>query len=283
MINFEPKKTYAYRAFVFEKQTPAWLFGTFTNILMIIASGLLAIVLLIWLRIDLGILGYYFSQWLGLLVLATTIVFLLISWRAFLDWLKTPHPKRTLAQSAPDIKAGKANVANWTSFEALHTILTATEKSSKRTEASFSLILLSELIRLDSAKFILMRLGIQPEELDKQLKQEQNSAKDGKGLQDILDLAIDAAVQRGKPYITIGDLFASLAKNDPFFAGQLFEKELDVEDVKNIGYWAESLEERERNRGKFWTYENLVRMPGIGRDWAAGYTIGLDQFSQDMT
>ncbi len=285
MLLSRPQKTYFALALQFEKHTPSWLFGSFANVLIVVAGGLLAITTLTLLEVSLGPLSFYFSQWAGLLIFLSAVVFVLVSWRVFLEWLKTPHPGLPLADAAPDIKAGKANVATWMSYDAFRMVVAAEGLSQKRPAIPFSTLLFWELLRLPSSQFILMRLGMSPEEMRKGIEERVKSGplEAGKRYEEILMLACDSAAERKKPFLTVGDLLTSLAKHDAFFYNQLFQRELDSEDVKNISYWQESIEERIRNRERFWRYENLVRAPGIGRDWAAGWTVLVDQFSQDIT
>lgn len=285
MVKFEPQKSYAYHALRFEKQLPAWFFGSFVNILTVVAGGLLAIIILILLEIPLGILTYYLSQWIGLFVLLFSVIFVLMSWRAFLEWLKTPHPKRALEDAAAGIKDGRENAADWMNYGAFRAMITALDSARKSKTLPFPLLLLHAIVESSRSSFILLRLGIPPDNFKQQIidKLKEGTRENEKGVEDILALAIDAAIERGKTTVTPGDLLASLGKVNAFFSHQLFERDLDVEDVKNVAYWQESIEQRKNDREKFWRYENLVRTPGIGRGWSAGYTVALDQFSQDIT
>ena len=69
----------------------------------------------------------------------------------------------------------------------------------------------------------------------------------------------------------------------PFFKKFLIETKIKREDIENLGWWIERLLNQVRESKKFWEYKNLVKKGSVAKDWAAGYTITLDQFSTDWT
>ncbi len=78
-------------------------------------------------------------------------------------------------------------------------------------------------------------------------------------------------------------LFYLLAKNWSPFKKFLFEKELDEKDILTVCRWFERIKKEERHQIRFWESENLLSMRGIGKDWAYGYTLDLDKYSDDLT
>jgi ATP-dependent Clp protease ATP-binding subunit ClpC len=57
---------------------------------------------------------------------------------------------------------------------------------------------------------------------------------------------------------------------------------ISVEDKEEVSRWFERGEGARRARSRFWELENLLSVPGIGKDWAAGYTVNLDQYVVDL-
>ena len=285
MILFDPQKTFGYHAYCFEKQVPSWLLSSIIHVLIVMGGGLGTLSLLIWFGIELGILGHFITQWVGLFITIAILVFLLINWRVFLEWLKAPHPKKSLQDAIQGINQGQENSADWVSFDALKALLETLTYFKRGGKGTFSFRLLRNILRFTSGKFILRRLGINPEALEKHIMRESAAPQisGGKSIEEILLVAFEIALARNKSAVSLGDLLAALAKNDVFFYKYLFSRELDIEDVKNVSYWQESIEKRINEKAAFWTYENLMRAPGLGRGWAAGYTIGLDQFSKEVT
>jgi len=89
------------------------------------------------------------------------------------------------------------------------------------------------------------------------------------------------AQQRNKGEIGSGDLLVAEAKIDSLLKKSLVDANIKKEDIENLVIWFESIEQRMERKRKFWEYENLMSWGSMGSDWAAGYTITLDQFSMD--
>ena len=98
----------------------------------------------------------------------------------------------------------------------------------------------------------------------------------------VIKESLDLAQKRGRSRIEIGDLLIAFAQNEPVFGTFILEEDLRPIDVKNVvNLWQDNLE-RIRRRKRFWTKENLARQGSLGRTWAAGYTITLDEYSKDL-
>lgn len=54
-------------------------------------------------------------------------------------------------------------------------------------------------------------------------------------------------------------------------------------NVQKVAEWFDRSKEEERKRKEFWTKENLASIPGIGRNWAYGYTMLLDKLTYDLS
>ncbi len=78
-------------------------------------------------------------------------------------------------------------------------------------------------------------------------------------------------------------LFYLLAKNWQPFNQFLFDKNLDEKDVLAVCRWFERVKRQERKKIRFWELESLLSAEGIGKDWAYGYTLNLDKYSNDLT
>ncbi len=89
------------------------------------------------------------------------------------------------------------------------------------------------------------------------------------------------ASQRNQERIGIGDFLVAEAGIDPTLKKALIDSDTKKEDLENLVIWFESIERKIERKKKFWEYQNLMSWPSIGRDFAAGYTITLDQFSMD--
>ncbi len=91
------------------------------------------------------------------------------------------------------------------------------------------------------------------------------------------------AQQRKHQKISLGDFLIALSETDKIFNQILDQLQLHPEDIKNLVEWYEFLEKKQREKKKFWSYKNLLKRGSLAKDWAAGYTITLDEFALDWT
>lgn len=89
--------------------------------------------------------------------------------------------------------------------------------------------------------------------------------------------------KKGHQRVELGDTLTALSKYNPFFRKILVRAKLKVQDIENLTWWLESLEKKIALAKKFWETENLRKKGSIAKDWAAGYTITLDQYAIDWT
>ncbi|KPJ70159.1 hypothetical protein AMJ51_02440, partial [Microgenomates bacterium DG_75] len=78
-------------------------------------------------------------------------------------------------------------------------------------------------------------------------------------------------------------IFHNLAKNWTPFKKFLFDKKLDEEDILAVCRWFERIEKAKRHEARFWELENLLSLRGIAKEWAYGFTVNLDKYSEDLT
>jgi ATP-dependent Clp protease ATP-binding subunit ClpC len=79
------------------------------------------------------------------------------------------------------------------------------------------------------------------------------------------------------------DLFFALAKNWSPFKNFIFNLELDENDILAVCHWFVRIEQERRKKSRFWQLENLTKQGAICKDWAYGFTVDLDKYSQDLT
>jgi ATP-dependent Clp protease ATP-binding subunit ClpC len=72
-----------------------------------------------------------------------------------------------------------------------------------------------------------------------------------------------------------------LAKNNDFLKKVLIDFDLKEKDIEDLTLWLDNAEDRVAKIQKSWSSENLSRAGSIGKDWASGYTLTLDQYSID--
>jgi len=126
-----------------------------------------------------------------------------------------------------------------------------------------------EIIKTKEGQFIFTRLGILPNELTSYLK----------SLYDPGDY--DLFKSKLKDF-SISDLIISLSQTYAPLVKLLHHYEITTADIEATTLWWKSLL---NNSHPFALTDlsSLLRIPGIGRDWAYGFTINLDKYTQDFS
>lgn len=167
------------------------------------------------------------------------------------------------------------NIAEFLDFEAAQSIDFALTR-----KGDFTMLLLFYLASLKKLSFVFERLGLDRQEMQKELKQRiKGTKKDTAEIEETLGVVLKEVWRK----ITIFDLFGALVETEPLFKKFLDPLQLSRKDVKEVCRWQESILEKEEKEKRFWERENLLKHSALFEDWAAGYTINLDNFSIDIT
>jgi len=224
-----------------------------------------------------------------------SLVFGFASWIGeifFNSKLKKPRLKVKIAEALT--KPDEYNLAEFLSYEAARAIWQAINFSKKRglPEIPSEAILYFSLEGWPEANFVFSRALLNLKEIKKELKDYLDSLKGEEGRfnetlspdsQKVILEAAGIAQNRGKENITIEDIIISQSKIDPIFRKHLIAGGLKTDDIENLTWWLETLEEKITERKKFWEWKNLIKKGSLAKNWAAGFTITLDQFSTDWT
>ena len=224
-----------------------------------------------------------------------SLVFGFASWTGeifFNSKLKKPRLKVKIAEALT--KPDEYNLAEFLSYEAARAIWQAINFSKKRglPEIPSEAILYFSLEGWPEANFVFSRALLNLKEIKKELKDYLDSLKGEEGRfnetlspdsQKVILEAAGIAQNRGKENIKVEDVIISLSKIDPIFRKYLIAGGLKTDDIENLTWWLEFLEEKTAERKKFWEWKNLIKKGSLAKNWAAGFTITLDQFSTDWT
>jgi len=181
------------------------------------------------------------------------------------------------------------NPADSLSFEAAKIIIEAINFCKKRKLAVNSTALFYSALKVDkNVAFIFFRLGVDPKKIEidvknylEKLERSKTPEKFSKDFEQVMAGAETVAASRGRGRIGEKEILVALAKHDEFLKKVLIDFDLKKEDIENITLWLQSAEDSLKRSKKFWSAENLARQGSIGKDWASGYTINLDQYSTD--
>src|SRR3989344_7632063 len=105
-------------------------------------------------------------------------------------------------------------------------------------------------------------------------------------LPEIMKLLEDSLVlsdKHGSSRISVLDIMASFFDHSDEFRQFILSQDLDKNDLDELAKWYEHIWSFWRDYRKFWSLDNLLRQPPIGRDWVFGYARHLTAFSENLT
>jgi ATP-dependent Clp protease ATP-binding subunit ClpC len=181
------------------------------------------------------------------------------------------------------------NLAELFNFSVIKIVNDAVRFSEKRKLSVSSTALLYSAVKIsEDINLICFRLGIDTKKLQENLKnssekmgRQENSEIFSEDFKQTIIEALNIANSLGHKEIGEKEIIIALAKCNDFFKKTLVEFDLKEKDVENLAMWLDSAENSLERSKKFWSYENLTRAGSMGKDWATGYTVTLDQFSTD--
>lgn len=283
-MNFDFKNTEAFTAIKREK-FPLFRFAKlFKNIFLVLF--VLAILLVVFSFLNFAS-GYSAAKMLALF-LSLYLIFWEIDLFTELK-IKKPDLPRNIADAAanPD----NYNLAEFLDFDALKIILDSLSFCRKKRILVSSTALFYSAVKFGKdINLICYRLGLNPKKLQVDLKnylektQRQEAGAElsfSDDFQKTMEYAIKVASDRQHITVSEKEIFVALAKEDEFFKKTLVDFDLKLADVENLTLWLDSAENAIEKNKKFWTRENLLKQGSMGKDFASGYTITLDQYSTD--
>jgi len=223
------------------------------------------------------------------LFLGLSIIFLVL---AIGKWLRINFLDSKLKKPSLKIKIEEAvakpeeyNLAEFLSFEVAKAVWTPpTHHPQIYNLTSLFYNLLCDNPELN---FIFSRALLSLKEIKKILKQYLTKISKEVEIQPEFQAAIldslKIAQKKGHLRVEVGDMITALAKHDLIFKKILIDSKLKVEDIENLTWWLEDLEEKIEERKKFWQWKNLIKKGTLAKEWTAGYTITLDRFSIDLS
>ena len=246
-----------------------------------------------------GFLSETFSQsvdrkllGLSLASLVFYFVFQIFQWLFNLK-LKKPKLKTNLQEVifAPE----EYNLAEFLDFEAAKVIYKSIRFTISRNIPEVNSDILFYFLLTENPKFnfIFSRLILDLNEFKKNLRNyllkipskttRERRKEFSQEFQKTILQSLKIAQKKGKEIVGPGEVLIALSQESVFFKKLLIEADLKTEDVENLVFWLECLEEKIEKNKKFWEYENLLKRGALAKEWLAGYTITLDKFSMDLT
>jgi ATP-dependent Clp protease ATP-binding subunit ClpC len=292
MFNFDLNKTAIIQAVRWERH-PAFRFAKPLGKLFLFLFIILTLIFLF------GFLTYTFDESVLAVILGFAIIFLTLSIslrirRAFFNAkLKEPRLKVDIKEAVSNPE--KFNLAEFLNLEVARAVYKSIRFTKKRKFPEVNSIVLFYFLLTDNPdlNFLFSRALLSLKEIKNLLKtyfkkipvQTKRIArvKLGETFQKSILEAFKIAEEKGHLRVQMGDIIYALSKHDPIFQRVLIDSNLKVEDIENLTWWLESIENVVAEGKKFWEWKNLIKKGSIGKDWAAGYTITLDRFGTDFS
>jgi ATP-dependent Clp protease ATP-binding subunit ClpC len=214
---------------------------------------------------------------LGLSFLSSGVFILAIEADIFFR-VKISKPGIRISLESAVLKPGKTNFADFLTIGAA--------RAFEKAQGSSVKLFYNLICKNNDLNFVFSRALLDIRGIKETLK---GRIKSGLGKEDseaftkTLEESFDVAIKNNHERLTPGDILISLAKNEPVFEETLVQSDIKKEDIANLVWWLESIEEKIAKSKRFWDWDNLMRKNSIGRDWASGYTLTLDQFSNNWS
>ena len=99
----------------------------------------------------------------------------------------------------------------------------------------------------------------------------------------MLEEAIAVKDRHGGYRISVLDMLAVMFDYNDEFRQFVISQDLDRNDLEELADWYEHIWTFWRENNKFWSLDNLLRQPPIGREWVFGYARYLKSFAVNIT
>ena len=232
------------------------------------------------------------SQILGLTIISlTSFLSFSIKEGFFNSKLKKPKLKVNIKEAI--VRSEEINLAEFLSFEVAKAVNKSIKFAQKKkiSEVTSTILFYNLLIDNPNLNFIFSRVILSLSEIKKLLKIYLEKIPKGrmkelvysKDFQETILEALKIASKKNHLRVEVGDVICALSKRDLIFKKILIDNNLKIQDLENLTWWLESIEERIAFRKRFWEWKNLIKRGSIGKEWAAGYTVTLDRFAIDYS
>jgi len=225
------------------------------------------------------------SQLLGAAIITLSLFVLSKNLISFFDeYLKRPKTIITLETALKDKKENLAQFLNLKSAKYLDDAFRNAKKNGLR-YPNYETILESFLdIKNQKIIFIFSRLMIDFNGLKKELNTNESLTQISRDeFEAIFEEAGRIAFKRESKEIKEGDVISALSKVEPHLQQIITETDIEEKDFEEVDSWLERIYRRIKKSKQFWSYENLLKLGSLGRDWTAGFTPTLDNYSVDWT
>ncbi|MDP3052163.1 MAG: ATP-dependent Clp protease ATP-binding subunit [bacterium] len=210
-----------------------------------------------------------FSQWPALREKLIDLVFMILSFRLIIFSLESFYRSKSESDFS---EISSANIADYLDFEAASLLSKSRRKflSGANIFAIFS--------KTEIGKFAFMHLGVLPGDFRATLARvlEKTPHQDDFTL---MKVVFDRMAAQNKTEIGISEIILTIFETDEKISRLFFDLKVKKEDIAGVLEWATAVFKKMERKSRWWLEENLVRIQGIGKDWAYAATYLLDRYA----
>ncbi len=286
-MTFKPKSTLIYQAVQIGEAFPPKLIKSLNWLALVIAF-----VLFVVLVGNKALASLSLNQVRGLFLIILSFDVLGWIWLLFFKSALKPNIyfKPPLDKIIPFLDAFDGeediNLAEYLDFDIVMALKGAMSFCRRKGISLTSLHVVLYLLKNKRVDEVFEKLDLYKGQIQSALKKqefEQNEIVFSPTLLDAVKDAARQAVANFHRQIEVRDFLVAAAEHDKNFREVLFNNNLETHDVDHVISWDDFITYEAEWKRKFWKLDNLLRKPGIGKHWAAGYTINVDRYAMDVT
>ena len=276
------RKNLIYRAVKLEKVFPIKAVKALNAVFILLAVGFFL------LSLKPESLGFSFEQCFALFIIFICFFVILVVYLSFLDSLREGFLTRTALSERVSMENLKsANLAEHLDFRVLRAISRAINFCQKKRMGLNTLAVVYYFWNDARGKVILDNLDLEKRLFQEKLKtkagEKEDAGSEEQEFLSILERAAVSAIANFHRHIEVRDFLVAAAEMDNDFIEILATAEMNSEDVDHVASWEDYIYYNLKRGKQFWRLENLLKKKGVGKRWAAGYTVNLDKYSVDVS
>jgi ATP-dependent Clp protease ATP-binding subunit ClpC len=193
-----------------------------------------------------------------------------------------------LDQMATLLDIGDINLAEYLDFDLAYALRDALNFCKKKGIPLDPIHLIFFLWENERIERVFEKLGLKRKNIKDALKKvskesEHDGALYGQAFITTMEKATHQAIAIFHRQIEVRDFLVAAAEYSKNFRDILFDNDLEISDVDHVISWDDFITYEAEWKRKFWKLDNLLKKPGIGKQWAAGYTVNVDKYAADVT
>jgi len=236
------------------------------------------------------ILGLNIEQALAFFLLSFCFFMVGVIYLIFLDSLRENFLiKLSLAERiSGEVSIKSLNLAEHLDFRVARAVVKASKFCQNRGIVLNVFSIIFYLWQDSRGELIFSKFGLDKNIFKEKLKSELEKIRQDDNINkqefdSVFEKAASLAINNFHRHIEIRDFLLAAVEECEGFKEIIASLDMDYDDVNHVTAWEDYLEYDIKKKKQFWRLDNLMKQRGIGKQWAAGYTVNLDKYSVEVT